>query len=251
MLNAYPIVQKRKSFDLCAAFLDGYDGHGQMITDGVYRDGASVFYGVDHTNIAAWRQVLAEGGRYFYMDNSYVDAVRGSHFRVAMNSLQHDGHGKSDCARFRKLGVDVKPWRSTGVHIVLCPQSNSFMRDIAGVSLDWTQTATSALRSFTARPIRTRYWDRDKILALRSLSDDLAGAHALVTWSSSAAVNAIIGGVPAVSTGPSAATPMCGDLADIEDLHFPEREQWLGVLADNQWTVAEIRDGVAWRHLNG
>ena len=250
MLNAYPIMGKKKSFDICAAFLDGYPGAGQMITNGQPRDGAAFFYGVDESNMDAWQFVRDSGHEFYYADNSYIDQTRGTYFRVTKNALQHSGHGASDCRRFRALGVEVKPWQSGG-HVVLCPQSDSFMRDIAGVSFDWTQKTVEALGNFTSRHIRVREWNRDKKAGARTLPDDLTGAHALVTWSSAAAVTAIINGVPIVATGPSAARPMSGDIADIEDLPRPEREQWLGLLADNQFTLSEFRDGFAWRSLNG
>lgn len=252
MLTAYPVEGKRKSYDICAAFIDGYPGAGQIVTDGKPRDGAAVFYGVTESNLDAWNEVRATGAEYWYVDNSYLDATRGTHFRVSKNRLQHSGEGRSDCSRLRALGVELKQWRNgDGRHVVLCPQSESFMREIAGVSFDWTQKTLEALGNFTARQLRVRQWNRDKTSLAKSLPADLAGAHALVTWSSAAAISAVIDGVPVVVTGPSAAAPMSGDIADIEDLPKPEREQWLGVLADNQWTVAEIRDGLAWRHLNG
>jgi hypothetical protein len=42
------------------------------------------------------------------------------------------------------------------------------------------------------------------------------------------------------------------DLSEIEAPRRPEdRERWAGVLADNQWSVPEIRNGTAWKALNG
>jgi hypothetical protein len=74
-------------------------------------------------------------------------------------------------------------------------------------------------------------------------------AHALITWSSAAAVMAVLAGVPVVTMGPCAAAPMAGDIADVENLPQPERESWAGVLADNQWTLDEMRAGKAWEAL--
>ena len=79
----------------------------------------------------------------------------------------------------------------------------------------------------------------------------LAGAHALVTHSSSTTVKALIEGVPVFCTGPCAAGPMgLADLARIEAPHYPEdREAWLRVLAANQWTRQEMADGTCWKQM--
>lgn len=246
MLTAYPVAMKRKSFDICAALLEGYPGPTQLVTDGKLRGPGAVFYGVDHSNIQAFNQARAAGLEYWYVDNSYFDSTRGTHYRVTKNALQHNGVGASNCKRFRALGLSLAPWRDSGSHVLLCPQSDSFMREIAGVAFDWTEKTVEALHNFTTRELRVREWNRDKAKLSRSLPADLEGAHALVTWSSAAAVTAVISGVPVVCTGPSAVQPMSGDLADIESLPHPDREQWLGVLADAQYTIEEMRDGFPW-----
>jgi hypothetical protein len=248
-VHAYPVDGKQKSYEICEAFVKPVGG--VVITDGVLRDGPAFFYGVDASNIAVWSQVKAEKREYFYSDNSYFDSTRGTYFRVTRNGLQHSGYGRSMGARFRALGIRIKPWRTTGEHVLICPQSEHFMRMLAGTNYDWTQCTMEALRSFTKRPLRVRPWNGNKARLGETLPHDLEGAHALVTWSSAAAVEAVLAGVPIVTTGPCAARPMGGDIAEVEDLPKPEREQWAGVLADNQWTLAEMRDGKVWAALNG
>ena len=58
--------------------------------------------------------------------------------------------------------------------------------------------------------------------------------------------------MPVFCTGVCAATPMAsGPLSNIEEPRLPtRREEWAAALADRQWTVDELRDGVAWRVLN-
>src|SRR5262245_38740590 len=132
----YPVRGKQKAYDICAAFLKPCGG--EIITDGVLRDGAACFYGVDSSNAALWEQVKRERRDYFYIDNSYFDATRGVYFRVTRNRLQHAGEGPSTGARFRALGIAIRPWRLIhGEHIVLCPQSDSFMRLVIGMQFDW------------------------------------------------------------------------------------------------------------------
>ena len=244
MVTAYPVAGKKKSFDLCLAFVHGCNGQ----IAGRFRPGPAVFYGVDHSNESAWRAAIEAGVDRYMIDNSYFDAVRQKSFRVTKNRMQHTGLGVSDGRRFKALRVQIHPWRK-GRHIVVCPQSPSFMK-MAGFEGDWTTCVVERLSSLTDREIRVRSWSRNKTKASISLQADLAEAHAVVVWSSAAAVAAVIEGVPiVVEAQDCAARPMAGTLDQIECLPTPERENWLGVLADNEWTIDELRNGTAWSHL--
>jgi hypothetical protein len=246
-VTAYPVAGKRKSYEICQAFLQGCGG-GKIST--TLQPGPAVFYGVNESNVEIWRAVVRTDEDWFYVDNSYFDAVRQKQFRITKNALQHNGLGSSDGTRFRALGVQIKPWKQ-GQHILVVEQSASFMRTVIGSTVNWTVQIVDALGRLTRRPIRVRHWTGDKGKAARSLEDDLVDAHALVTWSSAAATTAVLAGVPIVTMGQCAAETMAGSLMKIESLPRLEREEWAGVLADNQWGLAEIRSGLAWRSLNG
>lgn len=247
MVTAYPVAGKAKSRDICQAFIDGCGG--QMSSK--LRDGPAFFYGVDASNQDVWREVVRSYRDYYYCDNSHFDVARGRQFRVSKNRLQHSGIGRSDGSRFRALGAVIRPWRETGEHIVFCPQSDHFMRAVVGEGPGWDGRVLSALGQLTERPILVRAWSSNKAALGATLAHDLVNAHALVTWSSAAAVTAVLAGVPIVTMGQCAAEPMAGALQDINALPTPERENWAGVLADHEWTMDELRNGTAWRALNG
>lgn len=247
-LTAYPVHGKKKSFDICLAFVRG--AGGQLST--ALREGQAFFYGVDASNVSIWEAVLKNRQPYWYCDNSYFDSSRQASFRVARNALQHSGNGKSDGQRFKARGVEIKPWRASGSHVVVCPQSDHFMRVIVGYPGNWRDEAVVALRQVTDREIRVREWSANKSALSATLEADLTGAHALVTWSSAAAVTAILAGVPVIAMGQCAASSMSASTIDaIESLPMPDdRERWASVLADNEWSLEEFRAGVAWRSLN-
>lgn len=254
MITAYPVAGKAKSRDICAAFAKGCDG--DVSTDNAQlAPGPAFFYGVDKSNIHIFNEVRATAREYYYCDNSYFDSTRQQFFRVTKNRLQHSGIGQSDGKRFKDLGIPLKPKsKRIGTHIVVCPQSDSFMKDIAQYSTNWTQDTLSILRNFVF-PIRLRLWSGDKSRLAATLADDLDGAHALVTWSSAAAVTALLSGVPVFCSTSCVAGPMAlADLDEIDRPYFPNSDvllNWAGVMADNQWTLAEMADGTAWRMLNG
>lgn len=247
VLTCYPVAGKKKSFDICLAFARGSGGQ----IAGMLREGAAFFYGVDHSNVETWRRVHELGREFYYCDNAYFDSARQKFFRITRNALQHSGHGRSDGARLRKLQIGIKPWRAAGTHVLVCPQSAHFMRTVIGFDGDWPELTLASLAKITDRPIRIRAWSADKRGLSTSIEQDLHGAHALVTWSSAAAVTAILAGVPAIVLGQSAAAPMAGtSLEQLERPPMPDgREEWAAVLADNQWTLDEMRAGRAWRAL--
>lgn len=252
MVICYPQNGKKKSLDICSAFAQGCGG--AVVADGQYRAGMpSMFYGIDVANEEVWKHASNGSGQdYYYADNAFFDQFRGTYFRVGKNRLQHDGFGVSDGSRFKKLGLKLHPWRVTGQHILLCPQSDHFMRvavGYPGAAMGWLRDTMSELRKYTNRELRVRLWDRDKRKLAAELPDALRGAWALVTYSSGSAISAILSGVPAISTADCIARRMCGDLSTIENPLMPERQDWANIVADQQWTLDEFRDGTAWRML--
>lgn len=260
MVIAYPVANKQKSIDICRAFVAGCGGvvthKAAYLEKG---DAPAFFYGVDASNVHIWEQVRREGRDFYYCDNSYFDATRQTYFRVTKNRIQHSGVGVSTGERFDSLNIDVQLNRhEPDGHVVLCPQSDWFMRAIVDYSAEpgaWLRDAQAHFRSSAPEhPQRIRHWEPDKAKLARSLPDDLVGAWALVTHSSAAAVTALLSGVPVFCSAHSAAYPMSStiDRADgIMLAHWEEssRRAWAGVLADNQWTLEEMRYGQCWADL--
>lgn len=247
-VNCYPVHGKKKALVVCEAFAAGCGG--QVITDGKLRDGDAFFYGVDESIAHIWRAVLYDHSRtFYYADNSYFDATRGSYFRVTRNMFQHYGIGRSDGTRFRQLKIDVQPWREDGDYILICPQSESFMLMPVGYEGNWVENVSKEIRHFSKRPIVVHTWGRDKSKQSESFKNHLENAHAVVVWSSAAAINAVLAGVGIVAQGQSAALPMSGSIDKIENLPRQDRTEWLGVLADNQWTLDEIARGITWSSI--
>jgi len=79
--------------------------------------------------------------------------------------------------------------------------------------------------------------------------------YCLITYSSIAAGEAILHGKPAITLGPNAAAAVCStSISEIESIRRPsldEVEAWARHMAYCQFTEAEMRDGTAWRILQG
>lgn len=244
-VTCYPVANKHKSYDICEAFAHGCGGKIATNADAL-RPGPAFFWGVDESNVHLWHQARDEKHRdFYYGDNSYFDSVRKEQFRVTYNRLQHPGTGWSDGVRFAALGIEIIPWQPVGEHVVLCPQSDFFMTGVVGAGLHW-ENMLPDLR----RPIRLRSWMRNKEKLAASLAQDLLNAYCLITWSSAAAVTALLYGIPVICLGDCAARRLGGNLGDFDALpRMMNRSHWAGVLADNQWSIEEMHSGECWEGL--
>lgn len=191
------------------------------------------------------RQAQAEGRDWYYADHAYFG--RGRFFRITKNAYQHDGRGIASPDRFGVFHKAIQPWQRHGRHIVLCPNSSVYFQ-LHGLDVNaWLQEVTATLKRYTDRPVIIR-WKHDR----RPITRDLINAWACVVYSSAAAIDALIAGVPVFVLAPFAAPARMGlsDLSKIEQpIHPEDRHSFLCVLAANQWTFAEMMDGKAWRHL--
>jgi hypothetical protein len=245
VMNAYPVPGKRKSFELCQFFIEGAMRRGCT-------EDAAVFSGIVPGNVNTWRQVLKSGRPYYYIDNSYFDDSRHTHFRVTKNDLQYHGRDLSSGARLRAIfgGFDpkIKPFQDLDEgHILIVPQSDVHMELTIGYHGDWlAETVRLCANTWPTREIKIRSWSANKHELAKTLPEDLADAHRLVTHTSAAAITALLHGVSVVTDSRHA-------LADWVMSTDPTKDQRLHafqVLADNQWTLEELKQGKAWAWLS-
>ena len=93
--------------------------------------------------------------------------------------------------------------------------------------------------------VDSKYFDE------RPLDNILSVARCFVTWNSTSAVDAVIAGVPVMVGDKSSISWPVGfhGLCHPDDLIFPERQPWLSGLGYSQWSMADLRAGLPWRHL--
>ena len=249
----YPTPGKAKALTIMEAFCKGAGG---KVVEGSRRlepDGAAAFYGVTAATKPLWEQAKAEGRDWYYIDNAYFDPYRGTYFRATKNRLQHPGVGRSDGKRFAALDLEVRPWRKRGRHIVLAPQSDEFMAVCAGYRGRWVDDAIGELYRCTERELRVLPWNRDKAMWYAGLPANLVDCWALVTYSSASAISALLAGVPAICTATDCiVAPICGAaLGNVEMPPMPQdRMSSFWLIADQKWTLDEMRSGLAWGMLN-
>lgn len=246
-VRCYAVPGKQRSYDLMKAFAEGCRG---IVDDSLkFKPGPSAFYGVWPNSLPLFQEATRSGFPWYYVDNSYFDVVRGVQWRVTRNAQQCNGKSEGDPERWRRLGLEVAPWRRTGKHILVAHQS-PFWYVRHGLE-GWAAAIESDLRKVSTRPIRHRGKPGQVAETPVPLAEDLRDCWVVVVHSSAVGVEALLRGIPIIATAPCALSPMSGELGDIEELFYPaDRERFFSVLAANQWTADEIRGGTAWRSLN-
>ncbi|MCT7374875.1 DUF6716 putative glycosyltransferase [Chelativorans salis] len=95
--------------------------------------------------------------------------------------------------------------------------------------------------------------DANLVVSSGSLQDDLDRAAAVVCFNSNVAVEAIRQGIPVLCEEHCAAYPIrfpWEALAGPQMLRIePDRQAWFAHLANNQYSLSELKNGYAWEHL--
>lgn len=207
----------------------------------------------------------AEGGTVLVAENGYVKGRHdgGDYYALAIHG--HNGSGTVRVGgpeRWGALGIELKPWRTEGKHILVAPNRSFGMRGFI-MPERWGENTVDALRKVTQREVRLRQHPGNNKPAV-PLEHDLANAHCVVIWSSSVGVKALIAGIPVVCCAPwwickKAALPLdaygaaidspiafqCDDSMDMIRQYAMEDLAW------SQFNCAEIASGYAFNCLLG
>ena len=222
--------------------------------------------------------VVADSNLFLYKNKSHP----GNYIRYSFNGIfPNTGiycDTEIDARRWRwikrDLGLELKDYRTTGSHILLCLQRNGGW-SMRGVDVqDWTIQTVRTLRQYTDRPIVIRSHPGDKAsqqyldpvnpryrlhgLGIsisesgRTLEQDLQNAWAVVNCNSSAGVGAAIEGYPIFVTDPERS--QCHDVANIdlsqiETPSLPNRLPWAERISMFHWKFEELSNGVCWQHM--
>ncbi len=220
----------------------------------------AAFYGRDRGTLSIVAQCAVAGNHWIMADNGYMGAGQyDGYYKLSRDGFQCDGTGIPDEKRLVDMLAltgqkFVKEWRpqTKGGHILLCPPVVGYERTHFFSGVRWVRGIVNQIRGVTTRKIRVRYKPGEKRATGRSLAEDLKDCYALVTHDSNVAVEAIMAGVPVFVSGTSPAQVFGNvDIATIIDPRMDvDRWEWLSILANNQWTLNEIRDGMANETLN-
>lgn len=144
--------------------------------------------------------------------------------------------------RFQRLGVELKPWRTDGDHILVCPNRSFGVGDRV-MHPDWAERVQKRLQRETKRPVRVRGHPGNDA-PKRSIHEDLKGCWAVFVWSSSCAGHALAEGVPTYIEAPFQILKPASASGPVDAPVCPDRLPHFETMACGQFTCEEISKGV-------
>lgn len=193
------------------------------------------------------------GHNFYYMDHAYFHATRlyqgDIQYRIIKSQMQLNHLVDLDEEDYKRIDrykpITTKPFTKNGNHILLCPPTKAICRLYnLGDEQSWIDDMVLELKSHTDRDIIIRKKDETK-----TLQEQLKNCHAIVTHQSTAAIQAILQGVPSFCDLISQSVPVSEtDISKIETPFYPDddlRKQWIDSLLSCQFNMTEISNGKA------
>lgn len=198
---------------------------------------------------------------------------RGKTWKIGLNGVNKMNYPyldkiDMDMSRAEQFGIKLKDWTYTGDKILIaCQHGKSLQWSGLMKPDDWIMRVVEKIREHTDRPIALRPHPRAPISVHKfyGLVDELQqpekvnsfdefdlsfdNVWAVVNWSSSPGIRAVLDGVPAYTGPRSIAYPVANpikDFSNIENPVRPDREEWFKRYLYSEFTVKEIREGFAW-----
>jgi hypothetical protein len=207
-----------------------------------YFGGDAIVWGCIRGAPQLMKMIRDAGCNYWQMDNGYRG--RNKYFRITKNAWQHVGLEQSNPLRWERLSKEynlkIRPWNK-GSKIVVA-MSTEHLYKLHGLNIsDWLEKTIATIKKHSDRKILVR-----EKKAKGPIEDTLKDAHALVTYTSMAALDALQMGVPVFCSEKCAAAPMAlQDLTRIEHPLYPDdRERLFWTMADHQFTENELASGM-------
>lgn len=196
------------------------------------------------------RRYEQAGAAVVVAENGWIGRASDGGKLYALCRDQHNGAGRWHVGsedRWSRLGVELKPWRPDGRHILVLAQ-RGIGPDGVAMPHGWPEHVASRLRRVTDRPIKVR---RHPGVEKTPLEPDLEDCFACVTWASGAAVKALAAGVPVFHEMKDwiAAPAARFGIDAIEQPFLGERLPMFQRLAWAQWSIDEIATGEPFRCL--
>lgn len=217
------------------------------------------------------RSLIVDSNLFLYADPGNTNRYLRYSFDGVFPTTGFYFDREIDPTRWQKisanLGISLKPWRTSGDHILICLQRNGgwSMRGLSAQT--WLDQTINNIRQYSKKRhivVRTHPGDKKirRILQVHHknvsvsnrerLVDDLKNAWATVVYNSSPSVASTIEGIPAFLTDPfpehSQSHAVANlDLSSIENPTLPDRQTWIEKLSMCHWNFEELKSGEAWR----
>lgn len=205
---------------------------------------------------------------FYYIDHAYFfradkhksNEITGDQsYRICLNQenlnfLVHDKLNSLDINRIQKNKNLILPKnivKTTGNKILVCPPSYAIARYYKFKNDDvelWLNDTIKIIRQQTDKEIIIRHKN-----STTPYLKDFENAYCIVTFQSTLAIEAILQGIPSFCNENSCVAPVSNTILQLNKIKFPttiEIENWIISLLANQFTMEELKNGVAFEAIN-
>jgi len=215
------------------------------------------FWGLGADNARKIKQCNDAGKEWWFIDTGYItdqitrypipkiDKPKTTYFRICKGGI-HSKLKPATSDRYKDLNIpSQKNLYDPNGHILVTPSSETVTRFLNGKTQQ--QWATEAMDyaaphgMFRNKPRPGNEWWGIPI------EEQLKGAQGLLTNMSLSAIDAILLGIPVIVDKGHICESVASD--SISNLKVPDISDWIASVAENQFTLEEIKKGVAYDYL--
>ena len=218
----------------------------------------AVFWGYGPKNELIREQQIKAGRHYLVMEAGFFND-RFLHCSLGFDGLNGQAdflNHSSPSDRWLASRSILKEWNPGGDYYLLIGQ---IAGDNSCNHVDLKKWYAEVIKAtdfpvvFRAHPLDHSGYVPDGVaFSNNSLEQDMGGAVAVITFSSTVGVDALLAGKPTVAYDPiSMVYNYVSHRIQLTSLIEPNRQQWAYDLAYAQWSKEEIESGLAWDHLRG
>lgn len=238
---------------VCDALEKGFAQDDVYATYGILRGAGDWGKRKDAESINGHRkQVLLLDKGYFkpgHYDGYYRISPSG------MTTQARFDPARCDPTRWKSLGIELDPWQTNGSHILICPPTEAVgaFYGLTCWDREWGSMMASKARAIYGDDRRIVIRTKDSMLPLDA---DLKDAYAVITFNSSVGWEALRRGLRVVSWWPYSTLGTWfvyhgGTTLDALEGDWSRfnREELFSFMANHQFTLEEIGNGVARRYV--
>ena len=220
------------------------------------------------------RSIIVDSNLFLYADKGNSNKFLRYSYDGIFPSTGEYCNANPDPARWdlisKRLNIKLKPWKKNGNDILICCQRDGGWSMSGEQLMPWLVRTVQQIRKNSDRRILVRFHPGDKnqlnhkrmiaryrlpnviVSHSENILQDFANAYCVINHNSSPTVAAAIEGIPTIvldSARSQAADVSHHNLTEINNLKEFDRESWIHKMAQMHWTLGELKDGTAWRHL--
>jgi len=202
-------------------------------------------------------------GRHIVCEEAYLREIGGERY-LALGLGGHNGNSRhtiGSVERWNAWRIPVNPWRESGSHTLVCGQ-RGFGYNAMAMPDDWPDRVLPEIRRHSDRPVWFRPHPKrrrrmpsaayDRVVDFTEpLAAHLRECWAVVVFTSNAATEALLAGIPTFYCGPNIVTRGAAEagLTNLDHPSYPDRLPAFARLAWSQFSVEEIESGWAIKTL--